>query len=435
MRLAMLSMHTDPLAPLGGDLAGGMNVYARETARAIAALGARTDVFTRLDSDEADALVPLAPGSRLIRIEAGPREKLGKDAQRAWVEEFARGILAFAEERRIRYDGISAHYWLSGLAGQTLAGRWGVPLAIRFHTLAALKNDALSPAGARESAARLAAEPALARLADALLASSPAEARALRAMAGAADIRVIPCGVDLEKFRPHPKREARERLGLAPEGVYILGVGRIERVKGLDRLIEALAILARERPGLDARFLHVGGEIKNSAEKTGNAYRAQDFASPAQAAEVSRLEALAERRGVAGRAFFLGARPQEALPLFYSAADVFALPSRYESFGIAALEAAACGLPTIAFDVGGLSQAVSEGESGRLVPEGDVAAYAREMLGMLESRRERPRREVVAWAGSFAWPRAAEAELEVWTNLAGERAGAPGAALSSHHAS
>ncbi len=421
-RLAILSMHTDPLAPLGGDLTGGMNVYVREIACALGALGLPADVFTRRESDALDAQAPLGGGSRLIRVGAGPARKLDKDAQRARVGAFARKILAFADENRTRYDGVSAHYWLSGLAGETLAQRWGVPLALRFHTLAALKNEAL-PAGSRlESAARLAAEPRLARAVDAIFVSSPAEARALEEKFGAAGGHVIPCGVDLGRFRPHPKPRARARLGLAADGAYVLSVGRVERVKGIDRLIEAFAAMARARPGIAARLLHVGGEIRQGARRTGESYRARDFASPAQGAEILRLERLAHRLGVGGRVAFLGARPQEELPLFYSAADLLALPSRYESFGIAALEAAACGLRTLAFDVGGVSRAVRAGQSGHLVPDGDTPAYARKMREMLEGERGRPRREALAWAEAFSWERIAEAERKVWRNLMRKRA-------------
>ena len=261
-RLAILSMHTDPLAPLGGDLTGGMNVYVREIAKALAGLGVHVDVFTRLESEALEEQISLAGGCRFIRIEAGPKEKLDKDAQADWVDAFARGILAFAEKEQTRYDGVSAHYWLSGLAGEKLAEAWGVPLALRFHTLAALKNDALPADTRRESEVRLAAEPALAQAADALIVSSPAEARAVSEKLGAGEAHIVPCGVDPERFRPHPKTEARARLGLKEDPAYILSVGRIERVKGLDRLIEAFAALRRERPELDARLLHVGGRDK-----------------------------------------------------------------------------------------------------------------------------------------------------------------------------
>ena len=428
-RLAILSMHTDPLAPLGGDFTGGMNVYAREVAKALASLGVGADVFTRLESGSSAREVPIAARARLIRIEAGPRIRLDKDAQVEWADAFARGILAFAEGNGISYDGVSAHYWLSGLAGEILAKAWGVPLALRFHTLAALKNEVLPRDTRRESELRLASEPRLAQAADAVLASSPAEARAISEISGGSEIQVVPCGVDLELFKPHLKAEARARLGLKPGPAYILSVGRIERVKGLDRLIEAFAVITRERPELDACLLHLGGEIKEGAVRAGASYRAGDFASPAQGAEVARLEDLAGKLGIVDRITFAGAKPQEALPLYYSAADVFALPSRYESFGMTAVEAAACGLPTLAFDVGGLSQAVSEGVSGHLISDGDIPAYAQKMMEMLETPREDPDHQAIKWAELFAWRRVAEAELDIWARLR------QGAALSSPHAS
>ena len=428
-RLAILSMHTDPLAPLGGDFTGGMNVYTREVAKALASLGVRADVFTRLESDASEREVPLADGARLIRVEAGPRIRLDKDAQVEHADDFARGIAAFAEKDGAHYDGVSAHYWLSGLAGETLCKTWGVPLALRFHTLAALKNDALPRDTRRESDIRLDTEPRLAKAADALLASSPAEARAIGEISGGWQVHVVPCGVDLETFRPYPKAETRARLGLEKDSAYVLSVGRIERVKGLDRLIEAFAIMRKERPEPDARLLHLGGEIREGAARTGESYRATDFASPAQGAEVARLEELAGKLGVAENLIFAGAKPQEDLPLYYSAADLFALPSRYESFGMTAIEAAACGLPTLAFDVGGLSQAVSEGASGHLIRDGDINAYARKMIQTLENPCERPCREATRWAESFAWRRVAEAELDIWARLRDT------AALSSPHAS
>ncbi len=419
MRLAILSMHTDPLAPLGGDLTGGMNVYVREIAKALAARGVAVDVFTRLESESAAREVAIAPGARLLRIPAGKPAMLDKDAQHALVEAFAQGILASAQQTGARYDGVSAHYWLSGLAGERLAGRWGVPLAVRFHTLAARKNAAL-PVGARgESATRLAAEAALARAADAIFVSSASEAHAIGETPGIC--RVVPCGVDLETFRPHPKEQARARLGLAPGAACVLGVGRIEPVKGLDRLIRAFAAVCAQMPGREAHLLHVGGETRAGA--AGPKLCPEDFASPAQGAEVARLMRLARAYGVGERVTFLGAKPQDALPVYYSAADLFALPSRYESFGIAALEAAACGLPTLAFDVGGVASSVGEGESGHLIPEGDLPAYGRKMREMLDAPRLRPR----AWAEAFAWPRVAEAELDVWGVLRE-------AALPSRHA-
>ena len=428
-RLAILSMHTDPLAPLGGDFTGGMNVYVREVAKALARLGVRADIFTRLESDALDTEVPLAEGVRLIRVEAGPKERPDKDAQHEWVDVFAGGILAHAAESGTSYDGVSAHYWLSGFAGEILAKTWGTPLVIRFHTLAALKNNALPPGARRESGMRLEREPTLAQAADAILASSPAEARAVREKLGTSEVHIVPCGVDLEIFRPHPKSEARIRLGLEPDAAYVLSVGRVERVKALDRLIEAFAIMRRERPGLNARILHIGGEIKKSAKRNSETYHAGDFVSPAQGVEVARLYDMARGLGVAENLIFLGAKQQEDLPHYYSATDVFALPSRYESFGMTAVEAAACGVPTLAFDVGGLSQAVREDVSGHLIADDDTNTYTKKMLEILENPCERPSRSAMRWAESFSWRRIAEAELNIWARLRQR------AALTPHHAS
>ena len=204
-----------------------------------------------------------------------------------------------------------------------------------------LKNDALPRDTRRESEARLASESRLAGAADAVLASSPAEARAISEISGGGQVHVVPCGVDLKLFKPHPKNEARARLGLKPDPAYILSVGPYrarEGARSLDRGPSPSS--PGERPELDARLLHLGGEIREGAAITGESYRAADFASPAQGAEVARLEELSHKLGVTDAVIFAGAKPQEALPLYYSAADVFALPSRYESFGMTAVEAA-----------------------------------------------------------------------------------------------
>jgi len=195
LRAALLSMHTDPAGPLGGEAAGGMNVYVRELARALPALGVRADVFTRAADARSPSLAELAPGARLVRIPAGPRRPLHKDRLLPHAERFARGIEAFAGAEG--YGLLSCHYWLSGVAGERLARAWGAPLALRFHTVALQKNEALSTAPGREGGARLRAEARLARRADALLASSPAEAEILAEGLGVDGrrIRIVPCGV------------------------------------------------------------------------------------------------------------------------------------------------------------------------------------------------------------------------------------------------
>jgi len=422
LRAALLSMHTDPLAPLGGDVTGGMNVYVREIARALPALGVEADVFTRAQDAASPAVEAIAPGARLVRLPAGPRRPLHKNLLLPHARAFAAAAAAFAGKEGGEYGLLSCHYWLSGAAGEYLAREWRVPLALRFHTLARQKNARLAAGEEKETPARARAEARLARRADLILVSSGDEARFLQARLGAPEerIRIVPCGVDTALFSPVPRARARARLGL-PDGTrIILSVGRVEPVKGLDRLPEALALLRRERPDLPLLALHVGGELKPGRKGRGAAgLRPEDFASSRQRAEAGRVLARARALGVEGSLRFLGARPQAELPLFYSAADALAVPSRLESFGLAALEAAACGLPAAAFRAGGIPQAIAHRRTGLLVPEGDAGAFARALLRLLEDEalREGMGREARRRARGFGWEEIARREARAWSGL------------------
>ncbi|OGL60121.1 MAG: hypothetical protein A3J27_05680 [Candidatus Tectomicrobia bacterium RIFCSPLOWO2_12_FULL_69_37] len=422
LRAALLSMHTDPLDPLGGDVTGGMNVYVREVARALPALGVEADVFTRACGAKAPAVERIAPGARLVRIPAGPRRPLGKNRLLPYAGRFAEGIAAFAEKEGRTYGLLSCHYWLSGVAGERLAREWGAPLVMRFHTLARQKNARLGAGEEKETPARARAEGRLARRAEAIFVSSADEARFLSKHLGADErrIRVIPCGVDPGFFVPHPRARARRRLGLPGEARIILSVGRVEPVKGLDRLAGALALIRKERPGLPVLALHVGGELKPGRKPSAAEGRPPgDFASPRQRAEVRRVLARARALGVEENLRFAGAVPQAELPLYYSAADALAIPSRIESFGLVALEGAACGLPAAAFRVGGLPRAVAHGRSGLLVRDGDVGAFAEALLRLLEepALRGRMGRAARRRAGGFAWSAVAREEARAWSRL------------------
>ncbi len=419
---ALVSMHTDPLDTLGGDVTGGMNVYIRELARALPRQGVHVDVFTRAADADAPPAEDIAPGARLIRIPAGPKKPLDKFSQAVFTEEFAAGIREFAEAQGGRYDLFATHYWLSALAGERLAKAWSVPMAHRFHTIAAQKNRALPTGDGREPDARVLAETGIAKKSDALFASSPAEAELLSEKLGAPDsrIHVIPCGVDPERFAPLPRDAARAALGLREDDHVLLNVGRIEPIKGLDRLVCALALMKSKRPDLRLLVIHVGGAIRGSAQASnGSGLSPEDFSSPAQREEVRRIMKLAAEAGVADNFRFMGARPQSELSSFYSAADVLAISSRYESFGLVALEAAACALPSVGFDVGGLSGSVETGGSGFLVPDGDLEGFAEAALQVLGDPDLRAR---LGWrarerAKTFAWSAIASKEINVWKKL------------------
>ena len=381
-RIAILSMHSSPAARPGGRDAGGMNVYVRGSARALAQRGYALDLFTRQDGVE-PAVETLEPGVRLVRIAAGPAATVEKAALPALVAEFARGVERFATVERERYDLVHSHYWLSGLAGLSLARAWDAPHATMFHTLGAVKNRARL--GEDEPPERVEGERTVATRADRVICATAHEQGLLRMLYGTSEARtaVIPCGADAELFQPEDARAARTRLGLPGDEPLLLYAGRIEPLKGLDVAIEALAALEEPRP----RLLIIGGD-------------------EGAAGEIARLQGIAAREGMSERISFLPAAPQTSMPAYYAAADICIVPSYYESFGMAALEAQACGRPVVASRVGGLPDVVEDGVTGYLVPWRCPEPFAERLDLLLRNGGLRARMGASARdrALRFAWP-------------------------------
>jgi D-inositol-3-phosphate glycosyltransferase len=398
LRLAVLSVHTCPLAFLGGKETGGMNVYVRETARELGRMGIHVDVFTRSQNPTIPRVVPLGSGARAVHLPAGPESPMDREAVHRHLPEFAAGIERHREREGLGYDLIHAHYWLSGVVGLALRQAWGVPLVQMFHTLGRLKNAAGPRARESEPELRIAEEGRIVRRADRLVASNAVERAHLAWYYGARPERVvvIPCGVDTMLFQPMSAAVAKDLLELPP-GPLLLYVGRLAAIKGLETLLEAMALL-----DAGVRLLIIGGD--------------QDEPENGRAAA---LRARATALGLDGRVRFLGAQPQERLRLFYAAADATVMPSYYESFGMVALEAMACGRPVVASRVGGLTTTVRDGVTGYLVPEGDPGMLAERLARVLSDDVDRRRlgAEAVRWAGEHRWPCVAEAVCRLYADL------------------
>lgn len=393
LRLAALSVHTCPLAALGGKQTGGMNVYVREISRELGRMGVDVDVYTRSQNPAIPRAVALGERAHVIHVAAGPEAPLARERVADHLEEFVEGV----EDYRIArgdYDVIYAHYWLSGMVALDLRKRWAVPVLQRFHTLGHLKNLVARGAEEREPGLRLDGETRLVHEVDRVVASNVVERQHLVRHYGAdpARVAVVPCGVDTALFRPGDQGEARRALGLDHGRAVVLYVGRLEPIKGLGTLLDALVRV--RAGGVPAELLVAGGD-----------------ADEVEGSHAALLRRRMEREGLVGGVRFLGPQPQERLRTLYVAADVTVLPSYYESFGMVALEAMACGSPVVASRVGGLTTTVRDGVTGHLVPEGDAPALAARLAGLLgdPDRRERLGREGRRWAAQHRWPCVAEA--------------------------
>ena len=391
-----------------------MNVYVREFSSALARAGVECDVFTRASSDDLAPVMDIEPGFRLHHIAAGPPAPLPKEALIDVVDEFADGVLKSMTTPGIRgggedlpYDAVHANYWLSGIAGHTIKHQLDLPLVSTFHTLDRVKaEDSPEEVEAHSRHIRAEAEASIIRCSDTVLASCSVEAAQITELYGAdpSRIRIVAPGVDHAFFGPGDRAQARRALGLPAKGPLLLFVGRIQPLKGAAVAVATLASVLRDSP--DAHLVVVGGP-----------------SGPRGDEEVARIDALVDGLGLRDRVLFVPPRPHELLSTFYRAADVCLVPSRSESFGLVALEAAACGTPVVASDVGGLRSLVDHGRTGYLVEEPDPEAYAGWVRQILAEPllAERLSTGSVLRARRYTWARAANLLVDIYGDLTAGR--------------
>lgn len=409
LRIAMLSYHTCPLATLGGKDTGGMNVYVRDLTQELGHLGVHVDVFTRSQDEHVPhVLHDLGYGNRVVHVQAGPEHPAGKQEIAKYIPEFVEGVKQFAAEKGIQYDVIHSHYWMSGLAAEQLSDEWGgVPIVHMYHTLGEMKNRVARSEDERAGEDRLNGERQVLRRADRIVVATLAELTQLRFLYHADDRKLvtIPPGVDTSHFYPIPADEAKEFIGLKPEDRMVLFVGRIEPLKGVDTLITAMSCLDVEGLNKPVHLAIIGGEPNAIAGD--------------MTAEMTRLQKLCDELAVGHTVVFLGKRGQDTLPYYYSAAEAVVMPSLYESFGMVALEAMACGTPVIASEVGGLGYLVQNGETGFTIPDSDPQALCQKLSGLLSDAplREAMGRRASTYALDYAWEKIAIQIIGVYKSL------------------
>lgn len=402
-RIAILSVHTSPLDQPGTGDSGGMNVYIAETAKRIAARGTEVEIFTRATSAVNLENRQLADGVTVRHISAGPFEGLRKEDLPAQLCAVTAGVLrAEAQRPEGFYDLIHSHYWLSGQVGWIAQERWNVPLVHTMHTMARVKNLQLAQGDSPEPAIREIGEEQVVNAADQLVANTDAEAKDLIDLyhADPKRVRVVNPGVDLQRFTPGSKTDARAELGVAKDAVVLLFVGRIQPLKAPDVLISAAAELVRNNPELRSKLVVAicGGPSGSGLERP---TALMDLASELGISDCVRFEPPTER---------------DRLVKWFRAADLNIVPSYSESFGLVALEAQACGTPVIAANVGGLPTAVKNGVSGVLVNGHDPRHWAN-VIGetlMDSDLTARLSNGAVTHAAQFGWEATADRLFQVY---------------------
>ncbi len=410
--IAFLSLHGDPLAPLGGTHHGGQNVYVKELSRYLGALGLAVDVYSRWESDQQQEIEKYSRGTRVIRIPVGRPRIIQKEQTVSLLPEIASWIPDFCSRLGQSYQLIHSHYYFSGAVGIYLRNTWKVPLVHTFHSLGSVKELALGNHDPSPSA-RVDIERKICQAADRIVATTPQERLDLieHYQAVPEKISVIPCGVNLSLFQPLDQQESKKSIGYAPDDFLITFVGRLEKRKGIDTLLEAVSLINDPQ----IQIVIVGGPSKEKPFLSWADLAQEPFAT---------YQRMIENLGLENQVTFTGGKPQTALSRYYSAGDVTVIPSYYEPFGLTAVEALACGSSVIASRVGGLKSTIKEGKIGALFEPRNASQLAEKIKILQDQPQENAafRRNARPYVEeNFSWKVVTRQIAELYVSLIEER--------------
>jgi D-inositol-3-phosphate glycosyltransferase len=406
-RLAIITVHASPLALLGTGKAGGMNSYLRALSAEFGKRGMAVDIFTRrISTDEPEIDCSIGENVRVIRVNAGPLGELSPEAIYPHLSQFTAGVIAFTTRQALAYELIYTHYWLSGWVGDKLSEVWGTPFVHMYHTLGHMKNRITDQKYPILPDVRIRTETDITRQAHRLIAATPAEQAQLLWLyrADRRKISIASPGVDLNNFHPIDEAEAKAFTGVPADKKLLLFVGRPEPLKGVDSILDALALIRQQDTELFQQLLFgiIGGNPDDPAD-----------------AEVQRLRRRVADLQLEASVIFMGPQNQKRLPYYYASAIALIMPSDYESFGMVALEAMATGTPVIASEVGGLQYLVKDGLTGYLTPVRNPAALAENITDLLQNPAKHHEMRIAAatWAHQYAWDFIADQLITIFNEV------------------
>lgn len=403
-RIAVISYHTCPLSDESDAEIGGMNIYVLELSKELAKKGCHLDIFTRSQDVNSPRVIQVTENLRVIHVPAGPEKPLSKKILMQHIPEFLEHFYDFAVKENILYELVSCHYFLSGIIGMDIKKKLGIPLAITFHTLGLMKNLVARSDEERESSERIKIELQLVQEADRVISTGQTDAQYIRYLYDGDPKRIVILtpGVDLKLFKPSDKIAAKKAIGAKHDEKLILFVGRIEPLKGVDVLLYALKILLSNYSGYRVCVWIVGGDISQAVKLWPK--------------ELKKLSEIREVLRISASVKFVGRKEQRELPTYYNAADLLVMPSHYESFGITAVEAMACGVPVITTDVTGVSNLIDKKHSILITSVNNPIRLAKHIVKLLcdEKAYEKVRRSLPGNVRDLSWSNVADQFIDLW---------------------